>query len=105
MQAGHVEIVNGGECSATIVSKANADKYVDAVFSCANRNVGMPQSWFRTEPGQSLGCLRPEDDLVLQLRGSPGPLVDVLPPEYDANADLHFSHDTVNSGALQIFLG
>ena len=85
VQEGHVEKGNGGGCSATIVSRANADKYIDAVFSCANRNVGTPQSWFHTESGQSLD-LRPEDDLVLQLVRPPRPLVDVLPPEYDANA-------------------
>ena len=77
VQEGHVEKVNGGECSATIVSRANADKYVDADFSCANRNVGTPQSWIHTESGQSLGCLLQEDDLLLQLGRPPLPLVDV----------------------------
>ena len=46
----------------------------------------MPQSWFRTESGQSLGCLLPEDGLVLQPGRPPRLLVDVLPPEYDASA-------------------
>ena len=82
VQEGHVEKVNGGECSATNVSRANADRYADVVFSCATRNVGTPN----TESGQSLGCLLPEDDLLLQLRSPPLPLVDVLSPEYDANA-------------------
>ena len=56
------------------------------LFMCKPHNVGMPQSWFHTESGQSLGCLLPEDDLFLQLGRPPRPLVDVLPPEYDANA-------------------